>query len=203
LLEQNKVKFFQEFVQRPEFVTRYPLGTPAATYVDTLFVNAGVTPTTAERNAAISAYGSGDTAGRAAAVRSVADSNSVFQKQYNPAFVLMEYYGYLRRNPDDAPDNSFAGYDFWLGKMDQYSQPNEDVRNETVALSRVKRAEMVTAFILSIEYRNRFAGSSSGNQDPTRLEAEARQRARESSRPFGDALREGTRHVVLRLFSSG
>jgi hypothetical protein len=76
----------------------------------------------------------------------------------------MEYYGYMRRNPDDIPDNSFDGYDFWLAKMDQYSLPNEDVRNDSVALSRVRRAEMVKAFLVSFEYRERFAGSSSGNQ---------------------------------------
>lgn len=163
-LEQNKQKFFEDFVQRPEFVTRYPNGTPAATYVDTMFANSGVTPTTTERNAAISAYGSGDTGGRAAALRSVADANSVFQKQYNPAFVLMQYYGYLRRNPDDQPDNNFSGYDFWLNKLNQFSQPNEDVRNESVALARVQRAEMVKAFLVSAEYRERFGGSPTGNQ---------------------------------------
>jgi hypothetical protein len=124
----------------------------------------GVTPTTTERNAAITAYGSGDTAGRAAALRKVADSDSVYRQQYNPAFVLMEYYGYMRRNPDDPPDNTFDGYDFWLGKMNQYSLPNEDVRNDSVALSRVRRAEMVKAFLVSFEYRERFFGSASGNQ---------------------------------------
>lgn len=164
LLEQNTVKFLEEFVQRPEFLTRFPLGTAAATYVDTLFANAGVTPTTAERNTAITAYGSGDTAGRAASLRKVADTDSVYRKQYNAAFVLMEYYGYMRRNPDDIPDNSFAGYDFWLAKMDQYSQPNEDVRSDSVALARVRRAEMVKAFLVSFEYRERFAGSANGNQ---------------------------------------
>ncbi len=172
LLEQNIQAFFQEFVQRPEFVTRFPLGTAAATYVDTLFANAGVTPTTGERNTAITAYGGGDTAGRAASLRSVADSNSVFQKQYNPAFVLMEYYGYLRRNPDDAPDNNFSGYDFWLAKLDQFSAPGEDVRNETVALGRVRRAEMVKAFLVSGEYRERFAGSATGNQEAEKSTAQ-------------------------------
>ncbi len=43
----------------------------------------------------------------------------------------MEYFGYLRRNPDDAPDNNFSGYDFWLNKMNQFSLPSEDVRDET------------------------------------------------------------------------
>ena len=201
-LEQNIQKFFQEFVQRPEFVTRFPVGTSAASYVDGLFANSGVTPTTAERNAAISAYGSGGHVGRAAALRSVADSNSVFQKQYNPAFVLMEYYGYLRRNPDDAPDNNFAGYDFWLNKMNQFSQTGEDVRNESVALGRVKRAEMVKAFLVAGEYRQRFAGSPTGNQQGAPME--------EGDGPsswdrglFGDFLRQTLAQVLARSVSSG
>ena len=49
----------------------------------------------AERGAALSAYGSGDTAGRAAALRSVIESRSVFNGQYNAAFVLMQYFGYF------------------------------------------------------------------------------------------------------------
>lgn len=167
LLEQNKQQYVVELVSRADFVTQFPLGSPAATYVDKLFANAGVTPTTAERNAAISAYGSGDQAGRAGAFRSVVESNSVYQHHYNPAFVLMQYYGYLRRNPDDAPDNNFSGYDFWLTKLDQFTLPGEDVRNDTVALNRVKRAEMVKAFLISGEYRERFAGSSTGNQQGT------------------------------------
>ena len=163
-LEANRQKYLEEFVTRPEFVGDFPQGQPAASYVDKLFSNAEVTPSAAERAAAIAAYGGGDTTGRAAALRSVADSDSVYLAQYNPAFVLMQYYGYLRRNPDDAPDNNFLGYDFWLNKLNSFSQPGENVRNETVALSRVSRAQMVEAFIESIEYRNRFGGAPGGNQ---------------------------------------
>ena len=83
----------------------------------------------------------------------------------------MQYYGYLRRNPDDAPDNNFSGYDFWLNKMNSFSQPGENVRDEAVALARVRRAEMVRAFIESIEYRGRFAGSGDqGNQQGPTLQ---------------------------------
>jgi hypothetical protein len=200
-LEQNKQKFFEEFVQRADFVSRFPVGTAPATYVDTLFANATVAPTTAERNAALNAYSTGDTAGRAAALRSVADSNSVFQKQYNPAFVLMEYYGYLRRNPDDAPDNNFSGYDFWLNKMDQFSVAGEDVRNETVALARVKRAEMVKAFIISLEYRQRFGGSPTGNQQgPPEEEGGPISQAKTL---FGEFLRQSLTQLVARRASSG
>jgi hypothetical protein len=86
----------------------------------------------------------------------VADSDSVYAAQYNPAFVLMQYFGYMRRNPNDPPDADFQGYDFWLAKMDSFSQPGENVRNESVALARVSRAQMVEAFLDSIEYRARF-----------------------------------------------
>ena len=151
-------------MSRADFVAQFPQGSTAAFYVDKLFANAGVTPTTPERNAAIAAYGSGNQAGRIAAFRSVVDSDSVFLKLYNPAFVLAQYYGYLRRNPDDLPDNNFDGYDFWLNKLEQFSQPGENVRDEVVAFRRVQRAEMVRSFLVSIEYRQRFGGRSSGNQ---------------------------------------
>jgi hypothetical protein len=165
-LNTKKQNYLNDFVTRAEFtsIPSFALGVSAATYVDALFTNSGVTPTTAERNAAISAYGSGDTAGRAAALKSVIESGSVFNAQYNSAFVLMQYYGYLRRNPDDAPDNNFSGYDFWLAKMTSVSQPGEDMRNDAQAQLRAQRAEMIRAFIEADEYRQRFFGSSTGNQ---------------------------------------
>jgi len=111
--------------------------------VDALFSSAGVTPTTAERQAAVNAFGSGGAAGRAAALRSVTDSTSLRQSEFNPSFVLMQYFGYLRRNPTDAPDTSDAGYQFWLAKLNQFGGD-------------FQKAEMVKAFILSGEYRQRF-----------------------------------------------
>ena len=157
-LETNKQDFAQHWVQKPEFIVPFPLSMTAAQFVDKLFLHAETTPTTAERNAAIAAFGAGGVAGRAAALRSVADSGSVYNRQFNAAFVLMQYIGYLHRNPNDAPEPglNYAGFDFWLNKMNQFSLPGEDVRNEPVARARVQRAEMVRAFILSTEYRGRF-----------------------------------------------
>ena len=139
-------------------------GVAAGTYVDALFANSGATPTTAERNAAITAYGSGDTAGRANALKSVVESGSVFNKLYNDSFVLMQYFGYLRRNPDSSPDTDFSGYDFWLAKLNGVSQAGEDMRDDSQAQKRSERAEMIRAFIEASEYRERFGGRSSGNQ---------------------------------------
>jgi CSLREA domain-containing protein len=153
----NQQAYTLAFVSRPDFVARYPNGQTAAQYVDALFQTASVTPTASERQAAINAYGSGDANGRAAALRSIIEGDTIYNAFYNPAFVLMEYYGYLRRNPNDPPDDaSFGGYFFWLNKMNSFSLPGENVRNEQVALSRVRRAQMVLAFISSAEYRERF-----------------------------------------------
>ncbi len=55
----------------------------------------------------------------------------------------MQYFGYLRRDPDAAPDADFAGYNFWLGKLNEFGG---DYIN----------AEMVKAFLDSIEYKQRF-----------------------------------------------
>jgi len=115
-------------------------------FVDQLFMNAGVTPSATDRAAAINEFGSANTTdvtARARALRRVAENSTLAQQEFNRAFVLMQYFGYLRSNPDDAPDNSFAGYDFWLSKLEQF---NGDYIG----------AEMVKAFIVSSEYRQRF-----------------------------------------------
>ncbi|HEY0171894.1 MAG TPA: FG-GAP-like repeat-containing protein [Pyrinomonadaceae bacterium] len=154
----NTLDFALRWVTGAEFVAHFPADMTAQQFVDKLFANSGVMPTATERDAAIAAYGVGGTAGRAAALLSVTDSGSVYNRQFNSAAVLMQYFGYLRRNPSDAPEptQDFAGYDFWLAKLDSFSLPGEDVRSEETARNRLLRAEMVRAFILSGEYRKRF-----------------------------------------------
>jgi hypothetical protein len=143
-LDDNKNAYALAFVQRGDFVAKYPASLSATAYVDALFSTAGVTPTATERQSAVDAFNSASgAAGRAAALRSVADSQTLHNNEVNNAFVLLQYFGYLKRNPDDLPDNSFAGYSFWLGKLNQFN-------GNFVA------AEMVKAFINSTEYRSRF-----------------------------------------------
>jgi len=158
VLEQNKEGFALDWVDRADFLSEYPLALTRDQYIDKLFSTLGVVPTPAERNQAVSAW---DALGslkekRARTIRAVVDTGGVFNAQYNPAFVALQYFGYLRRNANDAPDNSFSGYDFWLDKMNSFSELSEDVRDAQVALARVKRAEMVKAFLDSSEYRQRF-----------------------------------------------
>ncbi|HVG38012.1 MAG TPA: DUF4214 domain-containing protein, partial [Pyrinomonadaceae bacterium] len=61
---------------------------------------------------------------------------SFYDKEFNSAFVLMQYFGYLRRDADDA------GFNFWLEKLNR--------------LGDYKNAQMVRSFVISDEYRNRF-----------------------------------------------
>ena len=144
-LEANKQAFALAMVNSSAFVTKYAAATTADTFVDALFASAGVTPTTTERADAIAAYNAQSTTAlkRTAALRSVSDSTSVRNAEFRGAFVLMEYFGYLRRNPTDAPDSNDDGFQFWLAKLNLF---NGDYI----------QAELVKAFITSSEYRSRF-----------------------------------------------
>src|SRR5439155_20850976 len=146
LLENNKQAFMTDFVQRAHFIAAYPVSLTPTQFVDRLFANAGVTPSDTDRLAAINEFGSAmttsDTAARARALRRVAENSALQQQEFNRAFVLTQYFGYLRRNPNDAPDSSFTGYNFWLNKLNTFKGD-------------FAQAEMVKAFINSAEYRQR------------------------------------------------
>jgi hypothetical protein len=154
-LESNKQEFARRWVQRPEFVAEFPPSMEFDAFVAKLSANSGVTLTDTEINFLFEGW-SNDVEGRAKILRRVIELGSVYNKQFNPAFVLSQYIGYLRRNPNDAPDSNFIGYDFWLSKLNDFSLPGEDVRDPLTAQRRVQRAEMVRAFIISSEYRQRF-----------------------------------------------
>jgi len=149
IMENNKQAYANAFVQRSQFTTAFPTTMSPTSFVDTLFTNTGVTPSTADRSAAIAEFGSAtnsaDAAARARALRHVAETPILTQQEFNRAFVLMQYFGYLRRNPNDAPEATldFSGYNFWLNKLNSF---NGDFT----------AAEMVKAFLSSTEYRRRF-----------------------------------------------
>jgi len=147
VLENNKVAFVLLLVQSQRFISAYPASMTPSEFVDRLFSNAGVTPTSSERNAAIDEFAGAtstiDVSARARTIRRVAENPTLIQQEFNRAFVLMQYFGYLRRNPNDAPDTNFAGYNFWLDKLNQFKGD-------------FNQAEMVKAFISSPEYRKRF-----------------------------------------------
>ncbi len=147
VLENNKQAFAADFVQRSRFTSAFATTLTPAQFVDALFANAGVTPSATDRNAAISEFGSAtntsDVSARGRALRRVAENATLTTNEFNRAFVLMQFFGYLRRNPNDPQDTDYTGYDFWLTKLNQFNGNFVD-------------AEMVKAFITSSEYRQRF-----------------------------------------------
>jgi hypothetical protein len=134
-LQQNKEAFAAAFVNRPAFHARYD-SMDASTFVDSLVSNTGVNFTAAERNEWVSGLATGNLS-RADVVMSMAENERFMNAKFNDSFVMMQYFGYLRRNPDP---NGFA---FWLNKLNEFN-------------GNFEQAEMVKAFIVSGEFRDRF-----------------------------------------------
>ncbi len=142
VLESNKQAFTTQFVQRSRFTNTYPATMLPTIFVDTLNRNAGSPLSTTELTQLELQYATGQK-NRAQVLRQIAEHPNLVNAEFNRAFVLMQYLGYLRRNPNDAPDSDYTGFDFWLMKLNQF---NGNFAN----------AEMIKAFINSTEYRQRF-----------------------------------------------
>jgi glucose/arabinose dehydrogenase len=135
-LETNKQAFLNAWIQRPAFVSAYGSLSDGA-YVDTLISHTGVTFTSDERNALVNSL-MNHTATRAQVLRQIAEDSRFKALKFNETFVMMEYFGYLRRDPDAS------GFQFWLDKLNQFH-------------GNFEQADMVKAFIVSVEYRDRFS----------------------------------------------
>ncbi|HEX8844674.1 MAG TPA: S8 family serine peptidase [Pyrinomonadaceae bacterium] len=129
--ESNRVAFVAEFMSRSSFKNHYDSKTQPRDYVDELERTAGVTLSNKEQLIADLEQGKKS---RAEVLRAVADSPEVIGKYFNQAFVVMEYFGYLRRDPDIL-------YLEWIRIM------NESNGNYRI---------MVNGFLNSTEYRSRF-----------------------------------------------
>jgi hypothetical protein len=141
-LEANKQAFAAGFTARPKFAAAYPESMAPEAFVDALNANSGGALSPAERETLVAGLRQGVQT-RAQALRAVAEDPDMQRQEFNRAFVLMQYFAYLRRDPDSGPDTDFSGYHFWLGKLNE-------------AGGDYHQAEMVRAFIQSVEYRKRF-----------------------------------------------
>ena len=140
-LEENKRAATERWASRQDFRGRFDSLTNRQ-FVNELFANAGVTPSLQERESLISGLDLGSET-RGSVLRRVSENSQFSKKERNPAFVLMQYFGYLHRNPDEGPDNDLSGFSFWLRKLDDHGGDFHE-------------AEMVKAFIVAGEYRSRF-----------------------------------------------
>ena len=134
-LEINKRLFAELWVNRAAFRAVFG-GLNEMQYVDTLLANTGVTLVEEERTALIVGLLTNRET-RAGVLLKLIEKDEFKRREMNPAFVRMEYFGYLRRDPDPE------GFNFWLAKLNSF---NGDFR----------AAEMVKAFLSSTEYRARF-----------------------------------------------
>ncbi len=141
-LEANKAAYAQQFVLRTEFFALYPSTMTPTQFVDAVYAHAVTVPSAGERQAAIDEFAI-PTGARGRALRRVIENQILRNREFNRAFVLAQYFGYLRRNPDDQPDNNLDGYNFWLSKLNQFN-------------GNFVESEMVKSFIVSGEYRQRF-----------------------------------------------
>ena len=139
-LEAAKVAFVDEFMTRPEFTNKFN-GTTDTQYVDMLLTTAGVAPHQF-RDFWIAALGNG-TRTRATVLRDISETSEVYNKYYNQAFVVMQYFGYLRREPDGQYLAWIAVLDGACGVGQPCTDPN-DFRG------------MINGFMNSLEYRARF-----------------------------------------------
>ncbi|MEP6568739.1 MAG: S8 family serine peptidase [Acidobacteriota bacterium] len=133
-LEANKQAFIDAWVERPTFRAAYD-GLGNAAFVDALIAHtrAGFN---GDHDALVNGLNAG-TMTRSAVLRQVVENEGFTRTKSNQMFVMMEYFGYLRRDPDES------GYQFWLAKLNQFN-------------GNFEQAEMVKAFIVSGEYRARF-----------------------------------------------
>lgn len=146
-VQQKKAAYATNFVARGDFQTTYG-SLSNADYVSALMsrynlssitttdpanpdTGAQVTLTSADLTNRLNA----STLTRAQVLRAIVDSTQVQQTEYNPAFVAMQYYGYLRRAPEPE------GYANWL---------------RTINANPADLNSMVYGFAYSTEYRNRF-----------------------------------------------
>jgi uncharacterized repeat protein (TIGR01451 family) len=134
-LENTKLALVDDFVERTAFKQLYPDSLTNAQFVNKLFDTALLIPFTAERQQQIDAMNAGKT--RAQVLRDVVEIPAFKTQEFNPSFVLMQYFGYLRRDPDAG------GYAFWLDVLNN-REPNN-------------YRGMVCAFITSREYQERFS----------------------------------------------
>ncbi|MFN2452760.1 MAG: DUF4214 domain-containing protein [Pyrinomonadaceae bacterium] len=136
--DQEKVAFTEAWVKSADFTRLYPAQMSGADFINTLLDSvkrkSGVDLST-QRGALLADFNANNN--RARIVRQIAESSALQQAEYNRAFVLTEYFGYLRRDPDAG------GYQFWLDVLDNRVPNNY--------------RSMVCAFITSAEYQDRFS----------------------------------------------
>jgi hypothetical protein len=139
--ERVRSAFANAFMQRQEFNRKYPATMKSAEFVDALIStvshSSGV-DLSAEKDALV-ALADDPNAGRGAVLTRVAAHPAVADAQYNQALVLLQYFGFYRRDPDETSYASLLN-----------TLKNKPLRDTSAARS------MVCSFMNSEEFQLRF-----------------------------------------------
>ncbi len=139
-LDAAKQAFAESFVSRAEFASKYQANSTGESFVEALLTTvsqASGVDLRSQRAALLNRYNTGSNLNqsRSLVLRWLMDNSDFRRAEYNSAFVLTEYFSYLRRDPDQG------GYAFWVDKLS-----NQD-----------NYRSMVCAFVTSREYQQRFS----------------------------------------------
>jgi hypothetical protein len=115
-LEGNLRKFAEGWVERPKFQAAYK-ALSNERYVEALINNAGLDLDTAERAGLVDKLNRGELS-RAEVLLEIVNKQSFVAKQQARSLVLLHYFAYLRRNPEDPPDNNLKGFDHWVKQVE-------------------------------------------------------------------------------------
>ncbi|HMF55665.1 MAG TPA: DUF4214 domain-containing protein [Pyrinomonadaceae bacterium] len=134
-LDESRTALSDDFVTRAAFRQAYPDSLTNTEFVNRLFESAGLAGNETERQSYVEMLNSGGT--RSEVLRGIIENDAFKRRESNPSFVLMQYFGYLRRDADEG------GLNFWM----------EVLNNRVPGNYR----SMVCAFLTSSEYQRRFS----------------------------------------------
>ncbi len=136
-LESNLREFAEGWARREEFKAVYdPLSD--AQYVERLLTNAGLKLSDGDRAGLVAELANGYET-RAGLLLKLVLNQQFVEQEHRRSFVVLHYFGYLRRNPDDPPDTGLGGVQFWVEDLERMNDPSR----------------IANAFKESIEYREK------------------------------------------------
>lgn len=136
-IESNMNGFADDWVSRAKFRDIYQSMTNER-FVDKLSANAGIILPPDERASLIDKLGSGAMT-RAQALLAIVNNPVFKEREENRSFVLLHYFGFLRRNPGDPPDKDMEGFTYWISELEKTGD----------------RERLPRAFTESIEYKTK------------------------------------------------
>ena len=142
-LERNLREFTDDLTRRADFTNLYSR-LDDAQYVDRLLANAGISMEPTEKAALIAGLAN-KLETRAATLLKVVNDPRFVEKENHRSLVVLHFFGYFRRNPDDPPDNDLRGMEHWIQDLQRNNDPDRISKafNESIEYQQLKRGVAV------------------------------------------------------------